>query len=132
MSLEQSTTHSNDALSRNDSSSESDYKGPEFELERMRIENAYKLLSKGLDNGAKAVYLTFITFGVTFLMNFASYMTVGTSFSSSQQLLWGAGMLCVTLIVYFGFIFGYSIYLSADLKKKVLSIISKKEGLGAE
>ena len=127
MSLERSTTNSNDALSRDGVIRESDHKGPEYELERIRIENAYKLLCKGLDNGAKAVYLAFITFGVTFLMNFAAYIATEKSFMNSQQILWGAGMLCVALIVYFGFIFGYYLYISADLKKRVLSIISKKE-----
>lgn len=127
MSLERPATSTNDELSRGGLSSEGARKDPEFELERMRIENAYELLNKGLDNGAKAAYLAFATFGVTFLMNFAAYIAADKSFMNSQQILWGAGMLCVTLIVYFGFIFGYSIYMSADLKKKVLSIISRKK-----
>lgn len=98
-----------------------------IEIENKRIDYANELLRKGLDNGAKAVYGAFFTFGLVFIMSFVAYHTRDKSFMSSQQILWLSGMLCVTLIIYFGFIFGYSLYLTADFRKKRLDIGSKKE-----
>lgn len=98
-----------------------------IELEHKRIEYVNELLRKGLDNGKNAVYFAFTTFGVVFIMSFFEHYARDKTFWSPQQILWLTAMVCATLIIYFGFIFGYSLYLKADFKKRQLDAGSKKE-----
>lgn len=107
--------------------SEFDFESRQIQVENKRIDYAHELLKKGLDNGAKAVYGAFFTFGVVFIMSFVDYHMRDKTLMDSQQILWFAGMLCIALIIYFGFIFGYSLYLTADFKKKRFNLGSKRE-----
>jgi hypothetical protein len=112
---------------QNLSKSESEQEFQRIHIERERMEFGNELLRKGLDNGKNAVYLAFFTFGVVFIMSFLEHYARDKTFWSPQQLLWLTGMMCLTLIIYFGFIFGYSVYLKADFEKRQLNAGSKKE-----
>ncbi len=134
MSLEQSAKkstapldapHMEDRIPQNLSKLDLEYRW--MEIENKRIEYAHELFVKGLDNGKKGVYAAFFSFGVVFVMSLVTYYTSDKSFMSAQQLLWLSAIMCATLITYFGFIFGYSLYLKADFGKKQLNAGSKKE-----
>jgi hypothetical protein len=98
----------------------------EHDIERMLIEAKRDLLKQGLNNGKNAVYVTFIAFGIVYASNFILYCVTDKIFITQPYLLGFSGVLAVALLIYFSFIFGYSLYLTTDLSKKRLELETKK------
>ena len=90
----------------------------EAEVKRIkRIE--YKLLEQGMKSGSSGVLGAFILIPLMFFTNSAIfYFTGGKEFMSPAYLVGLAGILAFTLLAYFGFIFGYSTKISADIRER--------------
>ena len=96
------------------------------EIEEKRIDRAFELLNKGLDNGRMGSYAAFGTFAGVFILSFSAYLKYDKTFMSSQEVLLAGVILCATLITYYGFIFGYTLFLTASFKEKLIKFGTEK------
>lgn len=79
-----------------------------------------KLKSEALKKGSEGVSAAFLLYGVVFLATILFEWCTKTGLKSQVLLLGLGALLCIALLVYFGFIFGYTIAAEVTARRLAL------------
>lgn len=86
------------------------------ELTMLQVKTNAELRRIGIENGSKGVKGAFSLYAFVFVINaIYAYFNNDSRLLDKAELVWLAGLLCLALLAYFGFIFGYTV--SAKLDK---------------
>ncbi|MCZ4317334.1 hypothetical protein O4H66_28385 [Comamonadaceae bacterium G21597-S1] len=88
---------------------------PNQEITKLEITTSAELRKVGIENGSKGVKGAFFLYAFVFVVNGAyAHFNNDSRLLDKAELIWLAGVLCLALLAYFGFIFKYTVAAKLD------------------